>query len=364
MRWRNIAYLLSLRRLTMPLDTEWKSIMNVNKLFGTVLSLFLATTTPLYAKSDDKLINKPEMQAWFKEMEAKHGLQASELKIWFKNVTVQDKVLAAIQKPAEGTMPWYKYQKIFLSKERAEAGAKFWKENEATLKKAEAQYGVPASIIVAILGVETYYGRQAGRHPVLDTLATLAFEYPPRSKFFKQELEEFVLLAKEEKLDPTKIYGSYAGAMGTPQFIASSYRHYAVDFNQNGQRDLINSTEDSIGSVANYFKKHGWVANQPVIMPANVKGDQFKTAMVPLNNPKPIKSLTAYHKMGVATKTAFKQDYTAGLISLDVAEAKPEYFLGLQNFYVITRYNHSSLYAMAVYQLSQDIERARRDSHA
>lgn len=336
--------------------------MNKNKLVRSLLSLCLVATAPLYASSD-RIVERPEAQAWFKEMETKHGLKSAELNLWFKDATIQTKALAAIQKPAEG-LPWYKYQKIFLSKERAEAGAKFWKEHAATLQKAEAKYGVPASIIVAIIGVETFYGRQKGSYPVLDTLATLAFDYPPRSKFFKQELEEFVLLAKEEKLDPTKIYGSYAGAMGTPQFIASSYRRYAVDFNQNGQRDIINSPDDAIGSVANYFKVHGWVPHQPIVLPASVKGDQFKTAMVPLNNPKPIHSLTSYQKMGVGTKTAFKQDYTAGLIGLEVAESTPEYFLGLQNFYVITRYNHSSLYAMAVYRLSQDIESIYRKSNA
>lgn len=336
--------------------------MNKLKSIVSLLALCLSATTPLFAASD-RIVDRPEAQAWFKEMETRHGLKSAELNAWFKDATIQTKALAAIQKPAEG-LPWYKYQKIFLSKERAEAGAKFWKEHASTLQKAEAKYGVPASIIVAIIGVETYYGRQKGSYPVLDTLATLAFDYPPRSKFFKQELEEFVLLAKEEKLDPTKIYGSYAGAMGTPQFIASSYRRYAVDFNQNGQRDLINSTEDAIGSVANYFKVHGWVANQPIVLPAAVQGDQFKTALVPLNNPKPARTLTAYQKLGVAAKTKLKQDYQAGLIALDASEANPEYFLGLQNFYVITRYNHSSLYAMAVYRLSQDIESIYRKSNA
>lgn len=225
------------------------------------------------------------------------------------------------------------------------------KQHHETLKRAEDEFGIPAEIITAIIGVETYYGRQSGKTQVFDSLVTLGFDYPPRSRFFLSELEQFLLLSREENVGVSDIRGSYAGAMGMPQFISSSYRHYAVDFDGDGKRDLWNNTEDVIGSVANYFKVHGWKAGGQVVVPARVNGQIEETR----NKLKPHTSISDLAGNGVFPKTAVDDDAKATVISLKGKRGK-EYWLGLDNFYVITRYNHSALYAMAVYQLSQEFD--------
>ena len=233
----------------------------------------------------------------------------------------------------------------------------FWNDNALTLKKASEKYGVPPEIIVAIIGVETRYGQHKGRFPVIDSLSTLAFAYPPRSRFFRSELKEFLLMAREEKINPLKQLGSYAGAMGLPQFIASSFRSYAVDFDGDGSRDLWNNTSDAIGSVANYFKRHGWQEGEPIAHRAVIKGQKYKKL---LNDElKPQWSLADFQSHGVRPAQKVPAKLEGTLLELDTGTPKPEYWLGWENFYVITRYNHSAHYSMAVFQLAQEI-RAQR----
>jgi len=293
------------------------------------------------------------------DMHVKHKFNVREYHKLFGSIQSNPKVIQAISKPFEA-VSWEKYQKTFVTDERARAGLEFWKANEAALKKAEAHFGVPAEIIVAIIGVETRYGHNRGNFPVLQTLATLAFDYPPRAQFFRKELESFLLLVKEEALHPTKTLGSYAGAMGIPQFIPSSYRRYAVDFTGNGRRDLIHNPTDAIGSVANYFRENGWEPNQPIAFPAQVFGSEYqRLANTNANNPKPRLTLGEYARFniqpkGIQTLPAIKH-LKASFNILNEKKADSEYWLTLQNFYVITRYNHSVNYAMAVYQLSQRI---------
>ncbi|MEW8561499.1 MAG: lytic murein transglycosylase B, partial [Candidatus Thiodiazotropha sp.] len=236
-------------------------------------------------------------------------------------------------------------------------GVEFWRQNEALLASVSKQYGVPAEIIVAIVGVETRYGKHTGRYRVLDALTTLAFGYPKRSDFFRRELEQFLLLTREEGVDRDSAMGSYAGAMGMPQFISSSYRRYAVDHDGDGRRDLWNSKADIIASVASYFKTHGWKPNQPITLLTN--GGEGLQTFVDAGMKPSIKlgKLLAKGVRPLNGETPAADSLTS-LVKLDAGD-KDEFWLGLHNFYVITRYNHSNLYAMAVYQLSQQIHAAK-----
>jgi membrane-bound lytic murein transglycosylase B len=297
---------------------------------------------------------REDVQAFIASMVQKHQYNNDQLQNWFTSAHKLDSVLESISKPAEATLTWKQYRPIFITAKRIEGGVEFMHENRELLARAEKHYGVPADLIAAIIGVETYYGKRSGGTSVFDSLTTLGFDYPPRAKFFLSELEQFLLLAKEENIDVTTIHGSYAGAMGMPQFISSSYRHYAVDFDGDGKRDLWNSKADVIGSVANYFSAHGWVPGEPVVFAAQATkkiSDPLRT------NLKPYTTMKALREQGITTQVALADDTSVTLLSFEGAQGD-EHWLGLQNFYVITRYNHSTLYAMAVHQLSQEL-RAR-----
>lgn len=313
---------------------------------------------PKKYSADRKFSERREVQQFIWDMYVKHKLNVQELKQLLK-ITPDRKVIEAISKPFED-VPWPKYRERFVGEERAKAGVEFWKSNEAALKKAEKEYGIPPEIIVAIIGVETYYGRNTGNFSVLQSLATLAFDYPPRAQFFRNELEQFLLLVKEEKLNGREVMGSYAGAMGIPQFIPSSYRRYAVDFTDSGQRNLLNNTADAIGSVANYFSEHGWQPKEPVALVAQVYGSEYqRLASNNVKDPVPRITLEEYSKFNIQPqdKKALNKNKNlkANFIMLKSGTYNPELWLTLQNFYVITRYNHSVNYAMAVYQLSERI---------
>ncbi len=301
--------------------------------------------------------SRPELHDFIDEMVKEHGFKKQELTALFDQVTLRPKIIEAMKRPAEGK-PWYEYRPIFLTPESIEGGLDFWSEHADVLARAERIYGVPPEIIVAIIGVETRYGQNTGSHRVLDALSTLAFDYPPRGDFFRSELKHYLLLAREEHLDPLALKGSYAGAMGYPQFIPSSYRNFAVDFDEDGQRDLLNNINDVIGSVAHYFSKHGWQRGAAVALPATVSGDKY-TAL--LGGLKPELSLGNLKQQGVSFDASnLRGDQRGALLEFET-ETGMEYWVGLQNFYTITRYNHSQLYAMAVYQLSNEIH-ARHDA--
>ncbi|CAG9297276.1 lytic murein transglycosylase B [Celerinatantimonas diazotrophica] len=264
-------------------------------------------------------------------------------------------VIKAINRPYEAK-PWYRYQKLFVTDSRVEQGVKFWKEHAQTLARAEKTYQVPAQIIVAIIGVETRYGRFMGQYPVLDSLYTLGFHYPRRGKFFSREFASFVKLSHQQGWNLRTIDGSYAGAMGYGQFIPSSYMHYAVDFNKDGKRDIIHNPTDAIGSVANYFHQHHWQYQQPVVEPLD-------NASKELTNLANRKRETPYQWRELAQKGAISAQQLAPTTPVNVLALKTQadqdgYWLTFHNFYVITRYNTSPLYAMAVYQLSQKLKHA------
>lgn len=296
----------------------------------------------------------PEVKKFIKEMVSEHEMDAAELTALFAGASRNERALELIQRPAEKRLEWKGYRPIFMTDERINAGVEFWLENEKTLEKAQLRYGVPASMIVAIIGVETFFGRISGGFNALSALSTLAFEYPRRAKFFRSELEHFLLLATENNLDIKSLEGSYAGAFGMPQFISSSYRRYAVDFDDDGDTDLWGSVPDAIGSVANYFYRHDWKNGQAV---AELAVFESSAKSLITDSPKPVHSYQKMKAGGIYPKRKGNGKYT--LLKLQ-AEEGAEYWIGHHNFYVITRYNHSNLYAMAVYQLSQEIQSRKR----
>ncbi len=284
-------------------------------------------------------------------MVEKHQFDRTELLQLFESVDIKKNIIKTMKRPAEG-MPWYKYRKIFMTESRIKKGVTFWQENENVLLKVESTTGVPAEIIVAIIGVETQYGGNTGHHRVIDALATLGFTYPKRSQFFLAELESFLLLCREEQMNPLEPTGSYAGAMGIPQFMPSSYRAYAVDFENDEKRDIWNNPADAIASVANYFVKHQWLTKQGIVFPVTAEGENYQKGLT--KGLKPDIKWADLLSLSVNSQQPLKASEKVKLLAYQQQE-KEDLWVGLHNFYVITRYNHSPLYAMAIYQLSDAI---------
>ena len=294
---------------------------------------------------------KSEIEPFVARMAENHAVPASRIRALLSDARVLDSVLDAMRRPAE-RKPWHQYRNIFLTEKRIARGVEFWRQHRLTLTRAVERFGVPPEIIVAIIGVESFYGSHRGRFRVLDALATLGFRYPERSAFFLSELEAFVLLSDEEHLDAREVKGSYAGAMGISQFISSSYRNYALDFDGDGSRDLLRSPEDAIGSIANYLSMHGWLPGAAIAVRAEVEGDAFRALVQ--KGIKPHTSLASIRARGVRFATYAADEEKGALLEFEVRKGH-EYWVGLTNFYVITRYNHSRLYALAVLQLAQSM---------
>jgi membrane-bound lytic murein transglycosylase B len=297
-------------------------------------------------------LERDEVQDFIQEMVVKREFDEAHLKSVIDGAVFKQSIIDAISKPAEKVLTWKQYRKIFLTERRIKSGRKFIQKHQDTLLRAENSYGVPAHIVAAIIGVETFYGQRMGNYRVLDSLATLAFDYPPRASFFRRQLEEFLLLSREEQQDEFDLMGSYAGAMGFGQFIPSSYRVYAVDFDADGVRDIWTNPVDAIGSVANYLSEHGWQKGQPItkmVSPENQEGkDLFGHKL------KPYISVGQLTENGALRNIQLDADNKVSPLLFNGGKGE-EYWLGLYNFYVITRYNHSKLYAMAVYQLSREL---------
>ncbi len=302
--------------------------------------------------------SRPDVRAFIKEMVDKNGMNGAELNKLFARVESKQAILDAISRPAERVIPWHEYRERFLTQQRIQKGVTFWKQHEERLAAVSAA-GLPAQIAVGILGVETSFGEITGRYRVIDALSTLAFDYPPRSPYFRGELEQFLLLIREEAVDPLTAIGSYAGAMGAPQFMPTSYRKWAVDADADGRRDLWSSWDDVIGSIANYFRDHGWRSGEPVSVVATLANPDLSRFDSTLALNETVQSL---RDKGVEFEIDLPADAPAMLI---VAEGKlgPEYRVGFNNFFVITRYNRSPLYAMAVYDLGQAIAGLVNDEH-
>lgn len=301
----------------------------------------------------------PLAPAFVDEMVREHGFKVEDVQAVLRQAEKRQPILDAIARPAEKSKTWKEYRPIFIVPARISNGVAFWQENRNALELAEKEYGVPAEIIVAIIGVETNYGRNMGSWRVIDALSTLAFDYPPRAPFFRSELVKYFLLTRQQQHDPLEFKGSYAGAMGFGQFMPSSYLAYAVDFSGDGFTDIWNNPTDAIGSVANYFKQHGWQTGKAVVVPAKLSqpratvlaNDAFNKILPPSI---PVRD---WKKAGVVPVTALDGAIPAIAIEFDGAKGL-EYWFGLQNFYTITRYNRSPMYAMAVYDLSVDIKTA------
>ena len=299
-----------------------------------------------------------------RDTSARFGIPAAEIEATLARAQFLDSVVAAMSRPAERVKPWHEYRPMFITQARIDGGRAFLAQNRAALEKVQANTGVPAELIVAIIGVETSYGGNTGRYSVLDALYTLAFRYPRsgdpaklerevrRELFFRDELAQLFALGREEKLDIATLKGSYAGAMGLGQFMPSSYRQFAVDGDGDGRRDLFNSLDDVFASVANYFlERGGWVPGGTVAVPATLAAGREPF------NPEdwtPTHSLADLAARGYAPQQSVPAGLAATPVSLE-GSAGPQYWLGFQNYYAITRYNISKMYAMAVFQLSQAI---------
>ncbi len=297
-----------------------------------------------------------QVRAFAQRMAEQHGFEADKVAALLGKANRQQSILDAIARPAEKSKPWYQYREIFLDDQRISGGVAFWRQHQDALARAEETFGVSPEIIVAIIGVETRYGSVTGSYRVLDALATLGFDYPPRADFFSRELEQFLLLTREQQQNPLLLKGSYAGAMGYGQFMPSSYRAYATDFDGDQSVDIWTNPVDAIGSVANYFKVHGWQAGAEVMIPARVAEDYAKQLVNQVKKP--------HFNVKQLSRAGFDAVYAdpsrkAIPLSFESREGQ-EFWLGFQNFYVITRYNRSPLYARAVWELSREIADRRQ----
>jgi membrane-bound lytic murein transglycosylase B len=297
---------------------------------------------------------RPEVQAFIREVSARHGFAEEELLYLFSRVQRTEPVLEAIQPPPPKARSWEEYRGNFVNPRRIAAGQGFWKTHRRALARAERRYGVPAEYIVAIIGVETFYGRYAGRWRVVDALTTLAFDYPARSPYFRSELEQYLLLSRDTGADVFAVRGSYAGAIGIPQFMPSSTRRFAVDFDGSGAIDLRRSPADAIGSVANFLKEHGWQAGAEVLFEAKLTGEAWRPLADGSVDPK--HSLEDLRSAGVQFDAGMKEA-RAALVELETPERPSEYRVGLHNFYVLTRYNRSAFYASVVHDLAQELKK-------
>jgi membrane-bound lytic murein transglycosylase B len=315
--------------------------------------LLLAVTAGCAAQADNEEAVAQARRTFVDRMVKEHGFDRAALTDQLEAAAIDQRILDAMSRPAERVVPWYEYRNIFITDKRIAAGVDFWKEHAEALGRIAAQYEVAPEIVVGIIGVETFFGQITGRHRVIDALSTLAFAYPPRAKFFSSELESFLLLTREEGVDVFEPLGSYAGAMGRGQFIPSSYRAYAVDANADGRRDIWNDWDDVIGSVANYFKRHGWAAGQPVGAPATRPGSW--SGPEPANKLELDATIGALSEMGYAFSADLPASAPAAVFSFEAEGGGSEFWVGYHNFHVITRYNRSPKYALAAHQLSQAI---------
>lgn len=313
--------------------------------------LWLAALLPALAWAAPNYTERDDVRGFAQDLEARHGLPTAQVLATLSQAQRNERVLKLITPAGRpGVRSWQRYRMRFIEPVRISAGLTFWQENNKQLELAHEKFGIPPEIIVAIIGVETVYGRNTGGFRLVDALTTLAFDYPPRESLFRKELENLFLLAREQNVPPERYTGSYAGAVGYPQFLPSSIRNFAVDFDEDGALDLETSPADAIGSVANYLHRHGWEAGQAVAVPARL--DQPPPAEVLAPDILPTFSPAELASQGIAPAQDVDNPGKAALIELETPGKPLEYWLGYQNFYVITRYNRSSFYAMAVFQLA------------
>ncbi|HXF65644.1 MAG TPA: lytic murein transglycosylase B [Burkholderiales bacterium] len=293
----------------------------------------------------------PEIETFINEISHKHGFDRAALRRVFSQVRPRAAVIRAVMAPATAR-PWHEFRARLLDAARIQGGVRFWREHAATLERASREFGVPEEIIVATIGLETMFGRNTGSFRVLEALTTLAFHYPPRAELFRSELEEYLLLARETGFDMASAKGSYAGAMGIPQFLPSSYRRFALDYDGDGRRDLWGTPQDAIGSVAHYYRAHGWRPGEIVIAPADIGESDADAVMA--SGIEPRITVAELRRLGVVPLAPVQETLAAALIMAET-ESGPRYWLAFNNFYVITRYNRSVNYALAVHELAREL---------
>ena len=308
-----------------------------------------------YARRDD-------VRQFIAAMVQKHGFTKKQLESVFGRVQPQPAVLKSMTLAPESSRAWQSYRAIFVNPQRIEAGVRFWNRHAEALERASAEFGVPEEIVLGIIGVETTYGRNMGSYRVIDALTTLAFDSPNRGEFFRAQLESYLLYTRETKTDVFRMKGSYAGAIGIPQFMPGSYRRFAIDYDGDGRKDLAESPADAIGSVANYLREHGWQRGQAVAVPAAVHGPAARLLVD--SGFKPLYRAADLASFGVKPARGLEDDTPVALIELESPAQPSEYWVGLQNFYVLTRYNRASFYGIAVLELGRAVKEARAQAAA
>ena len=322
--------------------------MNIRKYYKILVITFFASQSIYsdYSENDETV-------EFINYMAQKHGYEKSYLEAIFQRAKYQERVVRIMNRQPEGTMTWERYRGIMVNESRISAGKEFIKSHRQDLQRAEKIYGVPAEIIASIIGIETRYGRIKGNIRVIDSLSTLAFDYPRRSKFFKVQLEEFLLLSREENFNLEEIEGSIAGAMGYGQFMPDSYRDYAVDFDNDGVRDILNNPIDAIGSVANFLNKKGkWKPNVPIAMKAKAISEVKEIT----SSFKPYMTEIELEEFGLEATEIIPSNLKFVPISLNLEDGY-EYWLGFDNYQSISRYNRSKLYVMAVFEFSNSLSK-------
>ena len=314
------------------------------------MSIGLTTVTHTVLAID---VRRDDVAGFIDEVSERDGIDKRQLRKLLSLANSQPSIIAAMDRPAEKAKPWFEYRPIFLTERRIQEGTDFWLAHRKELDQASIRSGVAPEYIAAIVGVETYYGRMTGSYRVLDALTTLAFDYPPRAKFFRDELEQFILLSRDMGLDPLSVKGSYAGAMGAPQFMPSNYRRFAVDADADGRVDLWNNWADVCASVGNYLKEYGWNAGEPVLSEATVAPD--KVAGLDGHTLALNETVESLKGKGVSFDSLLPPEAPTLLIAADEPDGV-HWRVGYNNFYAITRYNHSALYAMAVYELAAAVK--------
>ena len=316
-----------------------------------------ASAAPPAKQPQGPYAKRPEVKAFISDMAKRHGFVERELVYLFSRVKREDQVLQFIR-PPDKPRSWQEYRDIFLTEKRVALGAEFWTANRALLERAQREFGVPPEYILAIVGIETFYGRNMGRWRVVDALTTLAFDYPPRAAYFRDELEQYLLLARDLGFDVFSVRGSYAGAIGIPQFMPGSQRRFAVDFDRDGAVDLRRNSADAIGSVANFLKQHGWQAGGAVMFEAKVEGDAWRRYAD--GGIEPRHRLAELRRAGARFAAPAELDGALGaLVELPTPDRASEYRVTLQNFYVLTRYNRSAFYATAVAELAAALRKTQ-----
>jgi membrane-bound lytic murein transglycosylase B len=323
-----------------------------------LLALILALQLVPAAAAQVDFTQRREVQVFIGEMAKKHKFSRKELRRILADAEFQPSIIKAMNQPAEAPPnSWQSYRALFLSPGRVQAGVEFWNRNAEPLRRAAAEFGVPEEVIVAIIGVETIYGRNLGTYRVIDALATLAFDYPKRAEFFREELENYLVFTRDARLNPLSLKGSYAGAIGIPQFMPGTYRRYAVDYDGDGRANLATSPADAIGSIGNFLRAHGWASGEPAAVAAQVSGEAWRKLAD--DGVAPVHRADELPAFGVRPAVALQPGTPCALIEFTNPGQPSEFRVGLQNFFVLTRYNRAVFYVGAVLDLAAELARAR-----